>query len=218
MPARDYRHPETGEKLKGTTSILGANLGWNKGPLMWWAHKQGLAGIDYNKIRDEAAGSGTIAHYLAECHVRGIKPDYSTFDAQLIPPAEAAFSNFLEWWKGMKVEVVAIELALVHDELGYGSTLDLVARLNGNSLSILDYKTSRGVYADYLLQMISYVHNYEHNTGETVDRVDLARFDKEDARFVHYMWDRDVLEELWPAFVALIEVEKVRLRAGRLVK
>ena len=72
MPTIPYRNKE-GKRVPGVTTIIG-NIGWNTGPLNWWAFNQGMeAGLAISRgepapssIREvtAAAEAGTIAHAM----------------------------------------------------------------------------------------------------------------------------------------------------------
>ena len=54
-PKERYK-TQSGEIVRGVTTIIGENLGWNKNALIGWARKQALSGIDPTKIKEEAGG------------------------------------------------------------------------------------------------------------------------------------------------------------------
>ena len=56
-----------GDIVRGVTTIIGDNLGWNKNALIGWARKEAMAGKDPNKLRDQAADIGTITHFIIQC-------------------------------------------------------------------------------------------------------------------------------------------------------
>ena len=56
-----------GVRLPGVTTITGIE---DKPALKYWGNKIGLQGIEIRNYVDGLARIGTLAHYLAECHVK----------------------------------------------------------------------------------------------------------------------------------------------------
>ncbi len=73
-----------------------------------------------------------------------------------------AFGAFEQWTAQTKMRVLATEVALVCDKLQFGGTLDGAAAEVDGVLSLSDWKTSGGIYYDYLPQVSAYVHLLEH--------------------------------------------------------
>src|SRR5438132_12109886 len=111
-----------GERIPGTTTIIGSNLGWSKGGLMHWAWEQGMNGKDYRTVRDEAADAGTLAHKMVEHWIRGIEfsPDGAT--PETLGLATTAFGGFLTWARHSRLEVLATEVHLVSEAHQYGAS------------------------------------------------------------------------------------------------
>jgi hypothetical protein len=62
---------------------------------------------------------------------------------------------FQDWAREADVRPLAIEQTVYHPRLGYAGTLDLVAHVGGK-LAVVDFKTSKSVYAESHLQNIAY--------------------------------------------------------------
>lgn len=173
----------SGEEVPGATAILGV---MDKGPgLLSWAYNCGLKGIDYRKVKDEAASIGSLAHFMSECFLKGDEPDISAFSGQDIEKATQSFLKFKEWWEEEEMTLVHSELQLVHDKLRYGGTLDLVARDRKNRLCLVDLKTSKAVYLDqYGPQVAGYDRLFQANRpGKEFhfERWMIVRIGKQDA-------------------------------------
>lgn len=160
-----------GKNVPGATTVI--NLyGENKGALMGWMRKECLAGRDPYKVRDSAADIGTVAHALVEEHIHRALGDeefkalerleYSPLTMEV---AERAFNAFFHWEKNANIEYLETELQLTSKEFKYGGTIDIVAKLNGE-LTIIDLKTSKGVYPDHKIQIGAYRNLYAENRGE----------------------------------------------------
>jgi hypothetical protein len=169
--SRFYVNPETHEKVPGVTSILGS-LG--KPFLQHWAAKvvaefavdnfgaysalimngQRQAAVDVLKAAPrryttERADIGTEAHDLFERLGRGedlgrIRPEMQGYVDQWHLFNEQFRPNFL-----MQEETVW------SDKHRYAGSFDAIAEIGGETV-ILDYKTSKAVYAETALQMAAY--------------------------------------------------------------
>ena len=98
-----------------------------------------------------AAELGRRVHAWVEDHVKGVRrgPD---LDEDLLPYVEA-FEHFIMDWKPTWV---ASERLVLHRELGYAGTIDVIAELPDLGRVLLDVKTGKSVYAEYALQLAAY--------------------------------------------------------------
>lgn len=82
--------------------------------------------------------------------------------------------------------------------------LDLIVNLKlsmvDGKLMILDWKTSRGIYDEYWLQMAAYVQSFEELTGIKVDGVGILHIRDGEHQFVTKTYD-EVMKFL-PVFLA----------------
>ena len=195
-----------GTVVPSVTTILGRFK--NCGPLMHWAWKEGCEGRNYRETRDKAAGVGTLAHALVENQWRGevfdwepVKEQYSHED---IEKAQKAFGAYQEWARQTNLEVVAGETPLVSEEYKFGGTPDAIM-VNGK-LALGDWKTSSGVYEDYLIQIAAYGQLWNENFPDRPIEggYHLLRFDKQHGDFEHrYYAD---LSEGWEAFKLMLRL------------
>jgi len=98
-------------------------------------------------IRDKAANAGSDVHSFAEAIARG-KP--------VEVPEELApyVASYRTWLDQFQPEFLAAE-EMVYSHHGYAGTLDAIVRIAGETWC-LDYKTSKGVYAETALQLAAY--------------------------------------------------------------
>lgn len=145
---------QDGTRVPSVTTIIGATFA--KPALTAWANRLGLQGIDSDTVRDQRAGEGSCMHEHIRAHLRLEDPDLSPFS----PSAKAAgLMGFLrwrrEWFDRHDVQVVEIERPLVSEQHRYGGTPDLIACVDGR-LELLDWKTSKQVYREHLVQAAAY--------------------------------------------------------------
>jgi len=203
MPTIDYRL-KNGVRVPGVTTVIGTSLGWNKGALMHWAWSEGKEGRNYRDTQQAAADAGTLAHAMVEARIRGktfvAPPTASPDDLRL---AGLSFSAFEEWFTGTRIELVESEIHLVSEEYRFGGTPDAVGRIRGQAC-LLDWKTSKGIYSEYLIQLAAYEHLWNANRGEQITGgIHCCRFDKSTGGFSHHWWPSEALEPAWQSFIRL---------------
>lgn len=126
------------------------------------------------QIGQDAADMGTLAHSWIEAHLH--KKDVTLIS--LPDPAKRAVEGFLAWEKAHKVEVLETEKTLYNCNLGYAGTCDCIAHVDGE-LTLLDWKTSNGIYSSYPIQCWSYALAHEMQDGSHLYRqVGIGRFGK----------------------------------------
>lgn len=166
---------KNGVRLKGATTIIGNNLGWNKSVLLAWQAREFKAGNDPTQKSKTALDIGTLCHYYIESWFKKqeidseLKSKY-TIDAILI--AEQALEKFKEKLKQEKLEIIQSELSLVSEQYQYGGTIDLILQRKTDGAIILgDIKTSKstkdcptGIYPDHIIQLGAYNQLLKENT------------------------------------------------------
>jgi hypothetical protein len=154
-----------GVRVPSVTTVLSKFK--DPGGLMWWANQAGLEGKDLNEARDVVAGAGTLAHELIESDVYGDKEVHVSTARQMsmrkseyaeaIAAARVALENWRAWKRSVKLQVRASEITMVHPKLRFGGTFDaLLGTVEGDRLVLVDWKTSKSVYADFLWQVAAY--------------------------------------------------------------
>ena len=201
-----------GSIVPSVTTII-QELGWNKNALIAWARREALAGNDPNKVRDKAADIGTIVHYLIECHFKGIEPDLSEYAPADVDKAENCFLNYLEWEKNHVQEVWYSELQLVSETYRYGGTIDFVGLIDGVP-SLLDFKSSSGVWPEYKIQVAAYQNLYFEHSGFVKSKLQghLLQLDKNGDGFHHVVlgYQDKELKPAWEVFLHCLEIYKLK--------
>jgi hypothetical protein len=181
-----------GTRVPGSTTIC--NRFKEAGGLIHWAWAQGRDGKDFRETRDNAADAGGIAHDMIEADIHGDPlPDFSRSKPEHVTLALKALEAFREWRDQVKLEVLETESPLVSEKFRYGGTFDALARINGK-LMLLDWKTSSGVYGDYIAQVASYRQLLRECRGLEVEGAQLLRFGKEFADFHLHHYPLAVLD------------------------
>ena len=119
----------------------------------------------YAGATSKAADLGTIAHARIEAWLHGTTLDPSGLDEGLYAASLAPLERFQEWWDGEGLTLVASEEQLVHPELGYGGTIDFVARDRTGKLVLGDIKTTKAnrdwPYPTVIAQVAAYKELWE---------------------------------------------------------
>ena len=207
-PKAGYKNA-AGEKVPGVTTIIGRFK--DSGALLHWAFAQGKL-AEQGKIatlyekRDEAAEAGTLAHNLIEASIHGEDPVAICTAHPIAETREKAwnaFQQYRQWAAQTGIEMVATEMPLVSEAYQFGGTPDAIGRINGE-LVLVDWKTSNGVYQDYLIQLAAYKVLIEECTDYRITGgFHLLRFSKENADFAHHYWGE--LDDAWRTFVLFRE-------------
>ena len=157
-----------GIKVPSVTTILGRYK--NSTGLIIWSNKLGLEVKSDHAELNKAGDIGTALHELAELHIKG---EY--YELPEDPIVQECFNKFKDWWSEQNYEVNFTEKSFCCRKYKYGGTADLV--VNGDT--IIDFKTSKAVYDDHLVQMSAYRYMIEEQDGIEINKGILARFGKE---------------------------------------
>jgi len=164
-----YYVSKNGKKIRvpGTTTITDV---MNKPALVKWANDIGLMGINVKYYVDDLAGAGKCCHRMCELDCKGIAdptrhPDMREYTGYQIELAMTGYIKFLNWKEKTGFIATHNELELVHSNLMYGGTVDIVGyntikyqlnngtTLHANTKMLIDIKTSKGVFPEHKTQV-----------------------------------------------------------------
>lgn len=106
----------------------------------------------HQKVARKATDIGGEAHELIEWNLKRELGQEAGAEPRVSPAAATAFSAFQTWWAGSGLKPVRVEQMVFHPGALYAGTLDLLAKAN-DELIIVDFKTSKAIYEEYLLQV-----------------------------------------------------------------
>lgn len=159
--------------------------------------------------KEEAATIGSMVHDYAErfarAKIEGTKLPEIPENAP--EPVLNGIMAFLDWVKDHKVIFLQSERMVYSRSIGYVGITDLIAIIDGKRY-ICDYKTSKGLYDEYYLQLSAYWIAYEEETGERLDGGLLLHFDKETGAFTAKDLDRENHINNHSAFYGLYDAKK----------
>ena len=189
-----------GKRLTGVTTVV--NRFKDSGGLIHWAWKEGTEGRDYREKRDKAAETGGICHTWIDDHIHAReRTAFPNAAAEQLEQAQKGFEAFIDWASQCRLEVIETETPLISEAFQFGGTFDALALVAGK-LVLFDWKTSNGVYSDYIAQVAAYRQLLRERDG--VDKApkaaQLLRFGKEYADFHAHSYPEAVLDLGWEFF------------------
>jgi RecB family exonuclease len=198
-----------GDIVPGTTSIIGGNLGWNKSVLMGWARKMALSGKDPDAIKSEAANIGSIAHFMVECYINKTEPDLSEYEQEHIDLAQNALDAYITWENEHNIVPIQAEMVIVSERYRYGGTIDMIGDSEGD-IVLVDFKTSKSVYADHIIQVSAYKNLYEEALKSTIKNCYILRLDKNNGSFSYYQLQDEEVRAGWSVFLHCLELNSYK--------
>lgn len=158
-----------------------------------------------HRTKEQAAAFGTRAHELIEAYLHTSQaPDLAEEPVQV----QNCFALFEEYWAAHGLQVVDLEAYVADIWLGYGGTIDCLARDRAGNLVLLDWKTSKAVYTEMLLQVVAYGGAMAAMGLGMPASASIVRIGKEDADFeVVQVWsDIEQARVHYQAWKALVSV------------
>jgi hypothetical protein len=127
------------------------------------------------QIGKDAADYGTLAHAWIEAHLHGKEVSLDT----LPDPSRKAVESMLVWEKEHHLETIKTEETFYNCKLNYAGTADWVGILD-KELSLGDWKTSSGIFFNYVIQGWGYALADEtQNADRLYKRIFIGRFGKD---------------------------------------
>lgn len=201
--------------LKDGTAVPGAStiakIGDDGSSLIHWAWDLGSRGLDYRKVRDQAADIGTIAHFMIECFLHGHEADLSEYSGADIARAEVAFGNFKAWWDEEGFTILEPEVQLVSEQHMFGGTIDAPSRDKDGKIVLLDWKTSKGIWPAHRFQLAAYEQLWNENRPDMkIQRRGIVRIGKESADDFEIAWMFSA-KPAWKVFQKRLELYYTQL-------
>jgi len=104
---------------------------------------------------EQAATIGSQAHALVEWNLRKMIGPQLAPEPRVSVDAARAFGHFQAWADSVHLRPVRIEETVWSDTYQYAGTMDLLANVD-HRLMLIDFKTSKAVYQEALLQNVAY--------------------------------------------------------------
>lgn len=198
-----------GKRVPGVTTIIGI---LNKPQLLYWVANVTREGKDWTKVRDDAAGVGTLTHAMIFSHLRGEAMDTSEYSPEDVSRAETCLIKYRDWEKEHpNMENELLEHPMISEQFGYGGTIDRLSLIDGN-LVLIDYKTGKEIYDDMWLQMAGYKQLLEEN-GHFITSARILRIGRDENEGFEEQTRKDLTTE-WEIFRRLREVYELKKVKG----
>tara|TARA_R100000655_G_scaffold457_2_gene1859 strand:- start:743 stop:1372 length:630 start_codon:yes stop_codon:yes gene_type:complete len=194
------------KRLKSVTTIINGNLGWSKGALIGWTRKHCLNGDDSMKLLKEAGRIGTLAHIMIEEYINGGSVILDDYTPSEISQAKTAYYSFYRWFEDNNVEFYETELKLVSEKYQFGGTFDAVCEVNGK-IVICDWKTSSGVYDEFVIQLGAYRQLIKENLNHNIRGAILLKLNKEENGYEEHHYKIKDLNWGWKMFKLLLKIQ-----------
>tara|TARA_R100000234_G_scaffold109224_1_gene81022 strand:+ start:1555 stop:2229 length:675 start_codon:yes stop_codon:yes gene_type:complete len=203
QPKKKHSHRyklKDGSFAASVTTIINQESGWNKQALINWAKRLSSQGYDVDEELREAGKIGTLLHLLIEARQDGYDPDTRDFTPNQEKVAMICFGGYLEWEGKGRYKTLASEIVLVNEELRVGGTIDSIGMM-GDALVITDYKSSKNMYPEHIVQLGAYMMLYEMAQPKAkFSHGMVLRFGKDDGKFHQHKIPRKKLEAGASAF------------------
>jgi hypothetical protein len=124
----------------------------------------------------------------------------------------SAFNGFLEFWESNSFEAISQEEQMVSEKHKFGGCPDVIAKDHRGRLCIIDFKTSDGVYPEYLYQVggaYRILWNENHPDNPLTGGTHICRFSKQHGDFSHHFYpDLTDAEEGFLLMRRLFDIDK----------
>lgn len=191
----------TGKRVVSVTTVTGRYD--NKESLIAWAAKEAREGRDYKLTRDLAASTGTAVHDAIERFVSFgavADPNFSELGEEQQAQAMLAYRAFERWFASEQPTITHAEMPIVNERLQVAGTIDAFGILRGKR-TLLDWKTSNGIYAGHVVQVAAYGLLWEesHDKTDWPEQYAILRFGK-DGTLHDRVWTPDEMRVARDAF------------------
>lgn len=162
----------------------------------WYAK---LGKNEASKILKTRANFGSLLHKLIEVTLKNGEVSEENYDSNIIKSLDL----FKNWIKKHKITVEALEQHLWSDKYSYAGTTDCIINFDGKRI-IADWKTSKEIYPEYMLQLSAYIMSFEEQTGIKLDGALILKI--RDGEIEEQYKTYDELKELFEVFLAALKI------------
>lgn len=180
-------------------------------------------------IKKEAGSIGSEAHKWIEEFTKRVSAPDPPYDPEgwppensiLLPPdgtpVRSCVDDFLQWFQGRKIEFIERERPVYSRRHRFSGRLDGIARVD-DVLTLVDYKTSNGVYPEYVLQIGAYAGAYQEETGARLEKAIILRLGKSDGEFEAHEFSASELRRAYGGFLAALQLFRALERFKKRLK
>lgn len=176
--------------------------------------------------KDKLEEAGTVGHATHNWIEKFIKAtmagdiDKAIQELPDNPKAKSAVSAALDWIKRHNVRWLCTERKIYSRTYEYAGTMDGLCLADScddlnccpdtfkDRKTLVDWKTSNYLYAEYILQTAAYKNAYTEETGEAIDDVWVIRLGKTDSKFQAWHVPIDLQLTGWMAFTSALNLAR----------
>jgi len=180
--------------------------------LLNWVGRVGRKEAD--KILSSRQTIGTVIHKLIETILDGEEIPLYEYESEI----QNSINKFYMFKDAANLKPVALEQPIWSNEFGYAGTIDYIGyyksplkffkrkkpKFLDSSYVIIDWKTSKGIYEQYGLQVAAYAHALAELTGKEVDGAVIVLFRDGVLKFKEYT--KKELDDLFEVYKAVLTI------------
>lgn len=160
---------------------------------------------------EEAMSIGTMVHEFAEAFTKYKLKQITEEEMKAkIPTNENARNGvkaFVSWVKEHNVEFTDCEKLVYSVKNDYVGICDSIAYVDGK-IHVIDYKTSKGIYSDHLMQVSAYKMALEEEFKEDFGLPIIVKFGKDDGEVSSFSLTEEVFESAKVGFLGACKLQK----------
>ena len=168
--------------------------------LIKWSNSLGFKHMNYNTTLSNAADFGTIVHESIS-HILNHEDIPVALENKVsfndIDKYNMTINNFIKYCNTTNMETFFSEKSLLSEKLGYGGTIDWLAKEN-NAIVLTDFKTSSDYREYMLLQLSAYTKLIEDQTDYKIDYARIMLVSTKS--FTIKTFTKKELEDAYPKF------------------
>ncbi len=191
-----------GKKYTRVTRVLSII---DKPELRSWLMKTG--NIKSKAILKKQAGFGSTSHKLIEVLLNEGNIDMTNYDDKY----KETIETFLEWKSKHIISIEVTEQTLWSEKYNYAGTCDCIAIINGRRI-LCDWKTSKDIYPEYILQLGAYFVAFKELTGMELDGALILQM--RDGKYKEQYYTKEELIEAFEVFIAAKKVFEWKYSKG----
>lgn len=115
----------------------------------------------YRDVSKEAMDIGSEVHDRIEKYIKFGRDAIGS----MRPEVESAMIAFFEWEEKNIDKWIESEMPVVNEKYGYAGTLDAIVKFKDGKVNCIDFKSSKGFYDGYDIQVIAYKYAREQMNG-----------------------------------------------------
>jgi len=202
-----HQYHVNGKRVWGVTSIIGI---LDKPALMYWAVNQAMEylqrelkpGIALDEVeiksilaeakrahtvkKNKATDIGTMTHGWIEKYIKAATKREKLPKRPVNKEMNNAIDCFFNWMKKNKAKFISSERKIYSKKYKYAGMVDLDVKINGKR-TVVDIKTSNGIYPEYFLQGVAYMIALEEELKVKYDGgITILQLPKEGSKLIPF--------------------------------